>query len=612
MSDLDIAQVEAEVERRLQHGLCLECGSPGAKEASFMRVMSFLVFTRFRRWSALLCPPCIARHGTRELAISCTLGWWGIPWGLMTFGAIFINGRSLLRSTAFGRFAALLLVGLVGFGVFSIGQRAGRSAGERREAEGRGDLVSVGVEREFRQAERLLEAGRTEDAIRHLEIAERGAPRSATIQQLLGFAHLQLGAAGKSRAHLERALRNGAADDYTLEMLASACQFSNDLPAARRYLRTLIDRGTSEVEIHERYQGLCRSTGDLDDARALYRQRLAQSPTSAEARYLDGLLIDDSAARAAAMRQAIGFDGGMRAARVELVRALLELRDFDAAEAACQQLDAAGPVEQPGPILPAEVAVARGDLSLALARVEAALAGAADDIVVRMQRACILGWQERFDDACREYERLIAAPEIPPVWVFQARAQLVDCLLQRGDTEQALARCRELRSDVPNAAPWQVLTVRALAGRALWYRGELDAALRELESCPDGAFGGGITLDEAILARSLILLQRGDRDAAMELLRSLAARGDDQFVEERLAARFLLGGLGPDEYLAAARRSSVFYDNDAWFHIGVRHQLDGDPEAARAAYQRSLEVTIGRNHPAAIVRDRLAELGERK
>ena len=73
-------------------GACLRCGAAGAKRVEFMRVMSFIAVTRHQRWESFLCPSCTAKIGAKELAISCALGWWGIPWGpIYTIQSLWVN-----------------------------------------------------------------------------------------------------------------------------------------------------------------------------------------------------------------------------------------------------------------------------------------------------------------------------------------------------------------------------------------------------------------------------------------------------------------------------------------------------------------------------------------
>lgn len=59
----------------------------------------------------------------------------------------------------------------------------------------------------------------------------------------------------------------------------------------------------------------------------------------------------------------------------------------------------------------------------------------------------------------------------------------------------------------------------------------------------------------------------------------------------------LLGRLTPQEYLERTRRSSITYENNVHFALGLKHELDGKPEEARAAYQAAVDATLGRNHP---------------
>src|SRR5262245_44671103 len=116
MTHQDPEKYAAEIAARAGHApeqgadlRCERCGASPARVNTYMRVMSFLVLTRPRTWQALHCRDCATRTALGELGKSVALGWWGIPWGLMTFAAIFRNVRSLARWSRLPAAAALAL-----------------------------------------------------------------------------------------------------------------------------------------------------------------------------------------------------------------------------------------------------------------------------------------------------------------------------------------------------------------------------------------------------------------------------------------------------------------------------------------------------------------------
>ncbi len=105
-----------------------------------MWVMSFLVLTRHLEYRSNLCRACSARTELKEQAKSALLGWWGFPWGLMTFQALWINARTLARWSTLPALVGMLslVVSLavpVGIG-YTIWGSSGTSARRRPPAMG--------------------------------------------------------------------------------------------------------------------------------------------------------------------------------------------------------------------------------------------------------------------------------------------------------------------------------------------------------------------------------------------------------------------------------------------------------------------------------------------
>jgi len=604
-------ELAAEMERRVRDGLCFECHGRGATEVRFMRVMSFVALTRYREWTSFLCPGCAARRGAKELAISCVLGWWGIPWGLLAFKAAAINAMTLLRSTTFGRLAAIVILGLTTAG-FSVAIEAGlASEHERNYAESVGDLVSDSVHRDVETAKRLMDAGNVEQALTHLERANRAAPNSATINFLLGLTNLRLGNLPKARACLEKSVSRDPKNLDARGVLGAACEALGDERAAAQHFGRLIRDGYDNLDVHLRYQRLCQSCGLLGEARKLYRSRLVRTPDSGVAMFLSARLIDDPRQRADGLRNALAKAPELTRARVDLIEALLELRDFDAAQQVSEELEPPSPDEPPRAVMPVAIAQSQGKLDLALERADAAIAAGREDHVVHLQRASILSLLRRYNEARDGITRAraLTGADGEAAIFFDYQRLLVH--LSEGDVDRALGELAELRRAIPNPAKITQLLLGLVEGRARWYAGNLDAAAKAYASCPLG-IGGRLSSREARLARCLVLLLQGKNREANELLTELADFESGVFETEPLAARFLLGRLSENDYLAAVRRAGVYYENDALFHIALAHELAGRRAEARAAYQRSLDATVGDNHPAWVVRAALSRLDEGK
>lgn len=81
---------------------CPTCQGFPVRVQRFMWVTSFLIVTRHAEYSQLVCRACATRIGTREMIKSALLGWWGVPWGLLTFKALWIDARTLMRWSTLG------------------------------------------------------------------------------------------------------------------------------------------------------------------------------------------------------------------------------------------------------------------------------------------------------------------------------------------------------------------------------------------------------------------------------------------------------------------------------------------------------------------------------
>jgi hypothetical protein len=64
---------------------CPACGTSAAKLNGTMtsEVMSFILFTQYKKKLKVACPPCLDKANNHALAKTALLGWWGIPWGVI-------------------------------------------------------------------------------------------------------------------------------------------------------------------------------------------------------------------------------------------------------------------------------------------------------------------------------------------------------------------------------------------------------------------------------------------------------------------------------------------------------------------------------------------------
>lgn len=64
---------------------CPSCGENSVMLNGTMasEVMSFILFTQYKRQLTVACPNCLDKANNNALIITIALGWWGIPWGFI-------------------------------------------------------------------------------------------------------------------------------------------------------------------------------------------------------------------------------------------------------------------------------------------------------------------------------------------------------------------------------------------------------------------------------------------------------------------------------------------------------------------------------------------------
>jgi len=177
----------------ISEGPCDQCGQGPASIQRYMWVMSFLVMTRHLEYAANLCRACSTRTGLKEQAKSALLGWWGVPWGLMTFKALWINARTLSRWSTLPAALALLTF-LAGFvAPAAVGYWAYLDSAEERQAKKTGDWLDEDVIALLEEGHEHYNSGRLEQAVASYEAAYEKAPRSSAVSSSLAQTLIDLG-----------------------------------------------------------------------------------------------------------------------------------------------------------------------------------------------------------------------------------------------------------------------------------------------------------------------------------------------------------------------------------------------------------------------------------
>lgn len=221
---------------------CMRCGATPTRVNDYMRVMSFLLLTRHTTFRARLCRRCATRVGLAELGKSALLGWWGIPWGLLTFAAIFKDLRSLFRWSTLPK-AAVVLVSLLVLAL-PVGVAAWFLRGEMRtkEAKQTGDWGPTEVANLVNQGHEKVNQGKPEEALAFYLQAHEQAPNSSVVNYSLATTQLRLG-------DLRQALRYAArAEELAPKHVGYAAlhgwllQRTGDLDAARAKAKAIAGR----------------------------------------------------------------------------------------------------------------------------------------------------------------------------------------------------------------------------------------------------------------------------------------------------------------------------------------------------------------------------------
>jgi len=188
-----------------QQGPCVLCNHPIARDSSFMWVMSFIVITRHLEYTAHVCRTCATRTALADLGKSMLLGWWGIPWGLLTLKALWVNTRTLMRWSRMPA-AAGLLIGLLGVapiagivGWIAIDQR------QEQQARTTGNWVDEAVIALVEEGHLALDNDDLPAALRAYRRAQLAAPGSSIINLSIARVYYESGASSLALPYVQRA-----------------------------------------------------------------------------------------------------------------------------------------------------------------------------------------------------------------------------------------------------------------------------------------------------------------------------------------------------------------------------------------------------------------------
>lgn len=327
----------------------------------------------------------------------------------------------------------------------------------------------------------LLQLGRPEEAIPHLEIAERVAPGDPAILQVLGQACLGAGRFAAAAARFRRLLENTPDDPGVLRHLgvcqyqlgdfeASATSFRSALSSQPENTRALTGLGMSlnslerpdearpvlekavELAPSDRMArlALARSLGDLGEflrADELLRALTAEGPEDWEAWYFLAVLRFRNSYHEQALEafdRCLTLRPGHPETRILRFRSLVKLGRLPEAGAVRQELSGDPEVANDPEFLlgHAEYSFQTGDLATALARIDEALVRRPRSGMLHHWKARILHHSGETAAAQAEAERAVAlAPDLR-----EPRGLLVRLYQLQGKESEAAAQIEWLRT----------------------------------------------------------------------------------------------------------------------------------------------------------------------
>jgi tetratricopeptide (TPR) repeat protein len=185
---------------------------------------------------------------------------------------------------------------------------------------------------EFRVGRALYAAGRLDQAIAHLERANRLDPERAETSYALGQALLDAGKPADAIPHLRRAFDAGVRTDVAGYDLARALAATGARRDALEVLRRVTPARSEDAASWLRLGQLARQLGDVPLAADRYREAARSAPHWAEPREQLGLLLVLSGDNRAGIREleaATAVDGSDATAHLNLAVAYAQVGRID-------------------------------------------------------------------------------------------------------------------------------------------------------------------------------------------------------------------------------------------------------------------------------------------
>lgn len=220
---------------------CQLCGATPARVNAYMWITSFVLLTRHAEYEALLCRGCSTKQALKEQAKSGLLGWWGFPWGLMTFKALWINARTLMRWSNLPAVAGVLTLILALAVPGSLVWMGLQGAEEDRVAKARGDWADEAVVERIEEGHRLYDEGDLDGALAAYLAAYESVPRSHALNFTLADLHLARGDLEAARPYIARAEEILPGDAGTVAFHGWLLFEAGDEPAAAERVERLRD-----------------------------------------------------------------------------------------------------------------------------------------------------------------------------------------------------------------------------------------------------------------------------------------------------------------------------------------------------------------------------------
>lgn len=452
----------------------------------------------------------------------------------------------------------------------------------------------------------LAELGETKAAEEQIAEATRLDPSDTNLLLLAGIIGINARRYDNAIAYFRLLLRTRPRDKQALRLVAHAYQLAGRHTEAAEALAKLIEIVPADNEAHEAYLRQRVLSGQGQALRDEYLQRYTESdkaPFLARF-YAKTLALDPARQREAIALLERALDTEPRNADliVDLVALHILQREHEPARRLLERA-----LEQPRPIpkvirLRALLARLDRDWETAAAYFDKLEGRFAQER--ELGRLALMRDQKQFDKALARIKELRARAGAKAEGGLALLAG--QTLLESGKPKEAALELRKAlrsveRPDVYSGLA-QALILAGQPGEAATFLGE------SLESEPK------LKDDErARLWYAVALLFQGQPDKARLQLQVVAdtPRVDLPHGVYRAIARYALGLADEKELDLAARfhPRGRYFENDAAFFKGLRHELKGDKAAARAVYREALSLSQGFETPARVAEARAASLG---